>query len=171
MTTRRLPRPRELAPLVRVRRPRLDPTRRRLDSAYTITDLRTVARRRTPRAVFDFVDGADACGDASQHKAPVGGPDTGPNYWDRGKQGWKWSLVTDTAGIPVGWTTAGANRPVASLLAPTLDDVARRGFLGIVERLHEAADRGLWAEPDAGVLAAMQQVYLDVEGDLEDREQ
>jgi cobaltochelatase CobN len=40
---------------------------------------------------------------------------------------------------------------------------------GIVERLHEAADRGLWAEPDAGVLAALQQVYLEVEGDLEDR--
>jgi cobaltochelatase CobN len=41
---------------------------------------------------------------------------------------------------------------------------------GIVERLHEAADRGLWAEPDADTLAAMQQVYLEVEGDLEDRE-
>ena len=40
---------------------------------------------------------------------------------------------------------------------------------GIVERLHEAADRGLWAEPDAETLAAMQQVYLDVEGELEDR--
>ena len=40
---------------------------------------------------------------------------------------------------------------------------------GIVERLHEAAERGLWAEPDADTLAAMQQVYLDVEGDLEDR--
>ena len=40
---------------------------------------------------------------------------------------------------------------------------------GIVERLHEAADRGLWAEPDAEVMAAMQQVYLDVEGELEDR--
>jgi len=39
---------------------------------------------------------------------------------------------------------------------------------GIVERLHEAAERGLWAEPDADVLAAMQQVYLEVEGDLED---
>lgn len=39
---------------------------------------------------------------------------------------------------------------------------------GIVERLREAADRGLWAEPDADTLAAMQQVYLDVEGDLED---
>jgi cobaltochelatase CobN len=40
---------------------------------------------------------------------------------------------------------------------------------GIVEKLHEAADRGLWAEPDADVLAAMQEVYLDLEGDLEDR--
>ncbi len=41
---------------------------------------------------------------------------------------------------------------------------------GIVERLHEAAERGLWAEPDADTLAAMQQVYLEIEGDLEDRE-
>jgi cobaltochelatase CobN len=40
---------------------------------------------------------------------------------------------------------------------------------GIVERLHEAAERGLWAEPDPDVMAAMQQVYLEVEGDLEDR--
>ena len=41
---------------------------------------------------------------------------------------------------------------------------------GIVERLSEAAERGLWAEPDPEIIAAMQQVYLDVEGDLEDRE-
>ena len=40
---------------------------------------------------------------------------------------------------------------------------------GIVEKLHEAIDRGLWAEPDAEIVAAMQQVYLDLEGDLEDR--
>ncbi len=39
----------------------------------------------------------------------------------------------------------------------------------IVERLHEAKDRGLWAEPDPEILAALQQAYLDVEGDLEDR--
>lgn len=40
---------------------------------------------------------------------------------------------------------------------------------GIVEKLHEAKDRGLWAEPDPAVLAAMQEVYLSLEGDLEDR--
>ncbi|WP_346008503.1 cobaltochelatase subunit CobN [Janibacter terrae] len=39
---------------------------------------------------------------------------------------------------------------------------------GIVEKLTEAADRGLWEEPDPQVVAAMQQVYLDVEGDMED---
>lgn len=39
---------------------------------------------------------------------------------------------------------------------------------GMVERLHEAADRGLWADPGPDTLAAMQQVYLEVEGDLEE---
>jgi L-lactate dehydrogenase (cytochrome) len=58
MTSRRLPRYAELKPLLRVRPPRLDATRRRLESAFTIADLRDVARRRSPRAVFDYVDGA-----------------------------------------------------------------------------------------------------------------
>ncbi|GID28142.1 cobaltochelatase subunit CobN [Paractinoplanes brasiliensis] len=40
---------------------------------------------------------------------------------------------------------------------------------GIVERLNEAADRGLWAEPDTEVMADMARVYLEIEGDLEDQ--
>ncbi|RNL60783.1 cobaltochelatase subunit CobN [Nocardioides marmoriginsengisoli] len=40
---------------------------------------------------------------------------------------------------------------------------------GIVERLHEAVERGLWEEPDPDVLAQLQAVYLEFEGDLEDR--
>ncbi|TFV57038.1 cobaltochelatase subunit CobN [Mycobacterium sp. PS03-16] len=40
---------------------------------------------------------------------------------------------------------------------------------GIVERLQEAADRGLWAEPSPETVAALQQAYLEVEGSLEDR--
>jgi cobaltochelatase CobN len=39
---------------------------------------------------------------------------------------------------------------------------------GIIERLTEAADRGLWAEPDPKLMDQMAQVYLEVEGDLED---
>ncbi|MFV0460624.1 MAG: cobaltochelatase subunit CobN [Actinomycetales bacterium] len=38
----------------------------------------------------------------------------------------------------------------------------------IIERLTEAADRGLWAEPDPDLLDRLRQVYLDVEGDLEE---
>jgi cobaltochelatase CobN len=38
---------------------------------------------------------------------------------------------------------------------------------GIAERLLEAVDRKLWAEPDPVLLAELQQAYLDTEGDLE----
>jgi cobaltochelatase CobN len=38
---------------------------------------------------------------------------------------------------------------------------------GITERLLEAADRKLWAEPKPETLAALQQIYLATEGDLE----
>jgi cobaltochelatase CobN len=38
---------------------------------------------------------------------------------------------------------------------------------GMTERLLEAADRGLWAQPDPAVLDALRAVYLDLEGELE----
>ncbi|MEV5398889.1 cobaltochelatase subunit CobN [Streptomyces cellulosae] len=38
---------------------------------------------------------------------------------------------------------------------------------GITERLLEAADRGLWAEPDDGTLERLRATYLELEGDLE----
>jgi cobaltochelatase CobN len=39
---------------------------------------------------------------------------------------------------------------------------------GIIEKLGEAVDRGLWQEPDPELITQVQQVYLDIEGDLED---
>ncbi|HEV2634923.1 MAG TPA: cobaltochelatase subunit CobN [Actinocrinis sp.] len=38
---------------------------------------------------------------------------------------------------------------------------------GVAERLLEAADRKLWAEPDAATLDRLREVYLELEGDLE----
>ena len=58
MTDRRLPRRHDLAPLMRFKRPVLSPRERRLAAALTIEDLRQVAKRRTPRAAFDYTDGA-----------------------------------------------------------------------------------------------------------------
>ncbi|MCU1656071.1 MAG: cobN [Pseudonocardiales bacterium] len=39
---------------------------------------------------------------------------------------------------------------------------------GIAERLLEAAERQLWASPEPATLAALREVYLQAEGDLED---
>ena len=55
---RRLPKLADLKPLIRARPIQFDPTERRLSRALTVDDLRAIARRRTPRAVFDYVDGA-----------------------------------------------------------------------------------------------------------------
>ncbi|WP_454050238.1 alpha-hydroxy acid oxidase [Cellulomonas sp. Marseille-Q8402] len=57
-TRRRLQTWSELRPLLRMRPVELDPVARRLSRASTVRDLRTIARGRTPRSVFDYVDGA-----------------------------------------------------------------------------------------------------------------
>lgn len=55
---RRLPRLADLRKLIGLRIPRGTRVARRLGSAHSIVDLRRQARSRTPRAVFDYVDGA-----------------------------------------------------------------------------------------------------------------
>jgi hypothetical protein len=57
MTARRVPRWSEVRPLLRPRRAALNSTDRRLAAAASIADLRVLARRRAPRAVFDYTDG------------------------------------------------------------------------------------------------------------------
>lgn len=78
--------------------------------------------------------------DGSQHKAPCGGEGTGPNPTDRGRSGWKWSLLTDRAGVPFGWATNGANRHDVILFEPTLAAGQARGLIVDIETLH--LDRG-----------------------------
>ena len=58
MVKRRFPRPAELAPLLKFKAPTLNFKKRRLDSALTVWDLRTIAKRRTPKAPFDYCDGS-----------------------------------------------------------------------------------------------------------------
>ena len=57
MTQRRLPRWSEFRPLLQVQPITLDRTGRRLRRAASVEDLREQARRRVPRAVFDYTDG------------------------------------------------------------------------------------------------------------------
>jgi L-lactate dehydrogenase (cytochrome) len=58
MGGRRIPRWHELRPYLRTGPIHLSPVERRLASAATIWDLRSIARRHVPRAVFDYTDGA-----------------------------------------------------------------------------------------------------------------
>jgi L-lactate dehydrogenase (cytochrome) len=55
---RQVPRWSELRPLLRTRPVQRDAIERRLARAATVDDLRLLARRRAPRAVFDYTDGA-----------------------------------------------------------------------------------------------------------------
>jgi len=57
MTQRRVPRWSELRPLLQGPPRTLDATARRLRRAASVEDLREQARRRVPRAVFDYTDG------------------------------------------------------------------------------------------------------------------
>ena len=55
---RQMPRWSDVAPLLRLRAPSLDRTAGRLRAAASVADVRMLAWRRTPRAVFDYTDGA-----------------------------------------------------------------------------------------------------------------
>jgi L-lactate dehydrogenase (cytochrome) len=58
MDDRQIPKWSELRELLQFRRLELDPVERRLARAFTIADLREGAKKTTPRAVFNYTDGA-----------------------------------------------------------------------------------------------------------------
>jgi isopentenyl diphosphate isomerase/L-lactate dehydrogenase-like FMN-dependent dehydrogenase len=55
---RQFPKPSELAPLLKFSLPTLKRKKRRLENAYTIWDLREIAKKRTPKGPFDYTDGS-----------------------------------------------------------------------------------------------------------------
>lgn len=68
MAKRRFPDPVEVFSLLQFKKLDLNARRRRLAAALTIEDLRTIAKRRTPAAAFDYTDGA-AEGEVSLSRA------------------------------------------------------------------------------------------------------
>ena len=58
-----------MQPLVGDLRPRLDRTQVLLERCASVTDVRSMARRRVPRAVFDYTDGAAGQDEASLRRA------------------------------------------------------------------------------------------------------
>lgn len=105
---RRVPTWSELRPLLRVERPTLRRTDAALARAATIEDLRRLALRRTPRAVFDYVDGA-AEGEVSLSRSRQAFADV--EFRPR--------VLRDVSRVDAGVELLGVTSPVPIVLAPT----------------------------------------------------
>jgi L-lactate dehydrogenase (cytochrome) len=105
---RRLPRWRDVSPLLRFDPPTLDRAARRLRKASTIEDLRLVARRRTPRSVFDYVDGA------AEQEISIGRARSAFANIE-----FKPRVLRDVAEVSTSVTVLGADSALPMVLAPT----------------------------------------------------
>ncbi|OBB83491.1 alpha-hydroxy-acid oxidizing enzyme [Mycobacterium colombiense] len=128
---RRVPKVRDLAPLLQFKRPRFNATRRRLDAAYTIEDLRAIAKRRTPRAAFDYADGA-AEDELSLQRARQAFRDIEFHP----------TILRDVSRVTAGWNVLG--EPVVSPFA-----IAPTGFTRLMHTEGEVA--GAQAAARAGI--------------------
>ncbi|MFD4407780.1 alpha-hydroxy-acid oxidizing protein [Nocardia sp. NPDC058499] len=104
---RQLPKPRDLAPLMQLEKPRVG-VARRLDAALTIEDLRRIAKRRTPRAAFDYTDGA-AEGEISLDRARQAFLDIEFHP----------AILRDVSKVTTGWEVLGAPVSLPFGIAPT----------------------------------------------------
>ncbi|KRF33194.1 alpha-hydroxy acid oxidase [Yonghaparkia sp. Soil809] len=108
MVKRRFPRPSELAPLMKFKTPELDGKKRRLQSALTIHDLRAIAQRRTPKAPFDYTEGA-AEGEISLGRARQAFEDIQFNP----------AILRDVSRVDTGWEVLGQSVELPFGIAPT----------------------------------------------------
>jgi L-lactate dehydrogenase (cytochrome)/glycolate oxidase len=128
---RQFPKPGELRPLLQLERPVVRPRERRLARALTIDDLRRIAKRRTPRAAFDYTDGA-ADGEISLARARQAFDDVefGPR------------ILRDVASVDTSRRVLGASSALPFGIAPT----------GFTRMMHTEGERaGAGAAGAAGI--------------------
>jgi L-lactate dehydrogenase (cytochrome) len=110
-----------LRPLLRPERIPLDPVERRLSRAHTIADLRAIAARRVPRAVFDYTDGA-AEREASLRRARAA----------FARAEFHPAVLQDVSAVDTATTVLGRRWPLPFGLAPT----------GFTRMMHHEGERG-----------------------------
>jgi len=131
MVDRRLPKIKDLAPLMQFKVPELNAKKRRLESALTIHDLRAIAKRRTPKAAFDYTEGA-AEAEISLTRARQAFEDIE----------FQPSILRDVSTVSTGWDVLGA--PVAQPFG-----IAPTGFTRMMQTEGEIA--GAHAAAKAGI--------------------
>jgi L-lactate dehydrogenase (cytochrome) len=112
---------REMRRLVQLRPVDLDSTRRRLASCRDVADLRRVARRRIPRPVFDYVDGA------ADEELAVAGNTAAFRQWRFLPR-----VLADVQVVDTSATVLGSPVPVPLALGP----------VGYTRMLHPDGERG-----------------------------
>ena len=131
MVKRRFPRPSELAPLMRFKKPTLNAKKRRLQGALTIHDLRAIAQRRTPKAPFDYTEGA-AEAELSLGRARQAFEDIEFHP----------AILRDVSRVDTGWQVLGKRVELPFGIAPT----------GFTRMMHtEGEDAGAAAAAAAGI--------------------
>ncbi|HZK59288.1 MAG TPA: alpha-hydroxy acid oxidase, partial [Cryobacterium sp.] len=131
MVQRRIPRIKDLAPLMKFKTPELDAKKRRLEGALTIHDLRDIAQRRTPKAAFDYTEGA-AEAEISLKRARQAFEDIEFHP----------SILRDVSTVSTGWDVLGAPVALPFGIAPT-------GFTRMMQTEGEIA--GAHAAARAGI--------------------
>nr|WP_221375304.1 alpha-hydroxy acid oxidase [Actinoplanes polyasparticus] len=124
MVQRQVPKPAEILELMQFKRPQLNGRRRRLEAALTIEDLRLIAKRRTPRAAFDYTDGA-AEGELSLARARQAFQDVEFHP----------SVLRDVANVDTSTTVSGGPSALPFGIAPT-------GFTRLMQTEGETAGAG-----------------------------
>ena len=128
---RRVPRPNELATLLKFRTPIFSAKRRRLTRALTIYDLRDIAKRRTPQAPFDYTDGgADQEVSLNRARRTFEAIEFSPN------------ILRDVSKVSASTTMLGIEHSLPFGIAPT-------GFTRMMQTEGEIA--GCTAAADAGI--------------------
>ena len=135
MVQRRIPQIKDLAPLLKFKTPELNAKKRRLAAALTINDLRVIARKRTPKAAFDYTEGA------AEAEISI----------DRARQAFEDiefhpSILRDVSTVSTGWNVLGAQVSQPFGIAPT-------GFTRMMQTEGEIA--GAHAAARAGIPFAL----------------
>ena len=132
---RKFPALKELAALLKFRKPIWSPKKRRLSRALTIYDLRTIAKRRTPQAPFDYTDGgADQEISMNRSRRIFEGIEFSPR------------ILRDVSTVDVSVTMLGRKHSLPFGIAPT-------GFTRMMQTEGEYA--GCTAAADAGIPYAL----------------
>ena len=131
MVKRQVPNPIELLDLMKFKKPEMNGRKRRLDRALTIYDLRTIAKRRTPTAAFDYTDGS-AEGELSLTRARQAFEDIEFHP----------SILRDVSKVDTSTTIFGGPSAMPFGIAPT-------GFTRLMQTEGEIAGAG--AAPAAGI--------------------